>query len=154
MGVKRFDDQDCGVAQALSEFGDGWTILIVREALTGTTRFADFQSNLGIARNILTDRLRRLVEREILEKRLKDGSEKSYEYGLTPKGRDLWVVLTALRLWSDKWIFGAGNEPYVVKEKGSRRTVKGLRVVDGRGQPLDPTKLRWARGPGATELEA
>ena len=151
MGRKRFEDMDCGVAQALEQVGDWWTLLIVRDCLFGVTRFDDFQTDLGIARNILTDRLRKLVEHEILEKRLKEGSEKSYEYHLTRKGRDLWLVLTALRLWSDKWVFGKGNEPYVVREKGSRRTVKALRAVDGAGRVLDPKKLHWARGPSADE---
>jgi len=69
-------------------------------------------------------------------------------YRLTQKGRDLWLVLTALRLWSDKWVFGAGKEPLVAQEHDSGRRLAGLRAVDERGRAVDPRKLRFAAGPG------
>lgn len=150
MGRKRFDDMTtCGVAQALEQVGDWWTLLIVRDAFFGARRFAEFEHGLGIAKNILSDRLQKLVAHEILEKRPVDESARRFEYRLTPKGRDLWVVLTALRLWSDRWIYGEGNEPFLARDSESGRIVKALQPVDDRGRPIDPRKLRWSRGPGA-----
>ena len=147
MQRKRFDDMDCGVARALDQVGDAWTILIVRDAFLGKTRFSQFQESLGIARNILSDRLRRLVEHHILEKaRLPEPGER-YAYTLTKKGRDLWLVLTAMRLWSDEWIFGESAAPMVARERGSGREVAALLAVDRLGEPVEPSKLEWAPGP-------
>jgi len=149
MSRKRFDQMECGIAQALEQVGDWWTLLIVRDCFLGTRRFADFERNLGIAKNILTARLERLVEDDILEKRLREGSERRFEYHLTQKGQDLWLVLTALRLWSDKWVFGRGNEPVLVEDSETGQIVRGLRVVDDDGETLDAARLRWIRPPHA-----
>ena len=154
MGRKRFDEMDCGVAQALEQVGDWWTLLIVRDVFFGASRFAEFEQNLGIAKNILSDRLQKLVQHEILAKRPLDEAGRRFEYTLTKKGRDLWLVLTALRLWSDKWVFGKGKEPYVARERDTGRTLTALLAVDDEGRPLDPRKLRWAAGPGAKSAGA
>jgi DNA-binding HxlR family transcriptional regulator len=151
MSRKRFSDMRCGVAQALEQVGDWWTLLVVREAFLGTVRFADFETNLGIAKNILADRLRRLVEHGILTKEPVEGTAHRYAYRLTPKGRDLWVVMTALRLWSDKWVFGRGQEPLVVEERGSGAVLSALLAVDPEGRPLDPRRLAFVPGPGASD---
>jgi len=146
---KRFTEMNCGVAQALEQVGDWWTLLIIREAFLGTRRFADFQQNLGIARNILSDRLRKLVAHEIFS-REPDGEEGHRPtYRLTRKGRDLWIVMTALRLWSDKWVFGRGHEPLLVVDRETGTPLAGLRAVDAEGRPLDPARLVYAPGPGA-----
>lgn len=150
MGRKRFDDMtSCGVAQALEQVGDWWTLLIVRDAFFGARRFAEFEQSLGIAKNILSDRLQKLVAHEILEKHPVDDAGRRFEYRLTPKGRDLWLVLTALRLWSDKWIYGPGNEPFLARDRDSGRALTALQPVDDEGHPIDPRKLRWSAGPGA-----
>jgi DNA-binding HxlR family transcriptional regulator len=151
MSRKRFDEFNCGVAQALEQVGDWWTLLIVRDAFFGSTRFAEFEQGLGIAKNILSDRLQKLVQHEILSKEPLEGAGSRHEYKLTRKGRDLWLVLTALRLWSDKWVFGKGNEPIVAREGDTGRVLSALLAVDDQGQPLDPGSLRWAAGPGAGE---
>ena len=147
MSRKRFEEMNCGVAQALEQIGDWWTLLIVRDAFFGKTRFSEFQESLGIAKNILSDRLRRLVEDEILEKERLSEPGTRYAYHLTKKGRDLWVVLTAMRLWSDKWIFGREDVPLVARERDTRREVAGLMVVDRRRNPLDASNLEFAPGP-------
>ena len=116
MSRKRFEDMNCGVAQALEQVGDWWTLLIVRDAFFDKTRFSEFQASLGIAKNILSDRLRKLVDNGVLEKeRLPEPGER-YAYRLTKKGRDLWLVLTAMRLWSDRWVFGNDAVPLVARE--------------------------------------
>jgi len=156
MSRRRFSDMNCSVAQALEQVGDWWTLLIVREAFFGTTRFADFHARLGIAKNILSERLRRLVADEILAREIVDRAGHRHEYRLTPKGKDLWLVMTALRLWADRWVFGPGHEPVLVRDRKSGATVSALLAVDGDGRPLDPRSLGFEAGPGASEetLEA
>ena len=150
MSRKRFDDMNCGVAQALEQVGDWWTLLIVREAFFGTSRFDAFQEHLGIARNILSNRLQRLVSDGIFEREPIDERGHRHAYSLTAKGRDLWIVMTALRLWSDKWVFGPGNEPLIVRDRESGAVLSGLLAVDDARQPLDPRQLRFEAGPGAS----
>ena len=148
MSRRRFDDMPCSVAQALNVIGDWWTLLVVREAFLGVRRFADFRDHLGIARNILADRLRRLVANGILTKQPKGGDERGFEYRLTDKGRDLWPVLTALRLWGDKWVYGPGKEPLIVRDRDRGATLMQLLPADSKGRPLDRERLVAVAGPG------
>jgi len=150
MKRKRFDQMNCGIAQALEAIGDWWTLLIVRDAFFGARRFGDFQRSLGIAKNILSTRLAHLVEHDIFE-RVDVGNEgERFEYRLTPKGEALLTVLTALRDWSDEWVFGRGNEPVVVRDRRSGRRIAKLRVTDVDGTSLATRDLRTEPGPGAT----
>lgn len=150
MGRKRFDEMNCGIAQALEAFGDWWTLLIVRDAFLGVRRFADFERSLGIAKNILTARLQHLVEHGILE-RVDAGSEgQRFEYRLTEKGDALLPVLTALREWADAWVFGRGNEPAIVRDRRTGRRVPRMRVVAADGRVLSRRDLHMTAGPGAT----
>ncbi|MEM1247820.1 MAG: helix-turn-helix domain-containing protein [Acidobacteriota bacterium] len=153
MSRKRFDAMNCSVARSLDQVGDWWSLLIVRDAMLGVRRFADFEANLGIAKNILSDRLKRLTEDEILERR---GEGRRVDYVLTRKGRELGPVLEALRLWGDRWVFGAGNEPLVAQERGGGARVARLLRADAEGNVLDSRNLEMAPGPGADEatLEA
>jgi len=148
MSRKRFHAMECSIARALDVVGDWWTLLIIREAFLGVRRFADFRDHLGIARNILTDRLAKLVDDGILEKRPKETAERGFEYRLSEKGRDLWGVLTALRLWGDRWVYGKGKEPLLVRERGGGRMLAQLVPADAAGKPLDRTRLVALPGPG------
>lgn len=150
MGRRRFDDMNCGIAQALEVLGDWWTLLIVRDAFFGLRRFSDFQAELGIAKNILSDRLQRLVEHEILEKREVGESGSRFEYHLTAKGEALLPLLTTLREWSDEWIFGKGNEPVIVKDRRTGRPLQALRVRSRDGRVLGRRDLKSEAGPGAS----
>lgn len=141
---------NCGVAQALEQVGDWWSLLVVRDAFFGATRFAQFEKSLGISKNILADRLHKLVEHGIFEKERLNEPGNRFDYRLTQKGRDLWLVLTAMRLWSDKWVFGREREPLVVRERDSGRRVAALLAVDEDGRPIDPGSLEFAPGPGAS----
>src|SRR5947208_5704001 len=98
-----FADMNCSIARALEVVGEWWTLLILRDAFFGITRFDDFQRRLGIARNILTVRLATLVENGIMERREYDIRGRA-DYVLTPKGRALWPALTTLREWGDEWL--------------------------------------------------
>ena len=147
MSRKRFDQMRCGIAQSLEQVGDWWSLLIVRDASFGVRRFAEFERNLGISKNILSDRLNRLVEHGIFEKTRLDEPGVRFEYTLTPKGRDLWIVLTAMRLWADKWVFGDGNEPLLARDAKTGGTVKRLLAVDENDRPVTPANLEWILGP-------
>ncbi|MBB2973456.1 helix-turn-helix domain-containing protein [Mesorhizobium sp. RMAD-H1] len=101
----------CPSARSLDVIGDWWSLLIVREAFDGVTRFSAFQKNLGIARNILADRLRKLTGEGILQAVPDPKGGAHQEYRLTPKGRDLLAVIVALRQWGERHLF-APDEPH------------------------------------------
>ena len=98
-----YTDQDCSIARTLEVVGERWTLLVVREAVGGTRRFEDFQANLGIARNVLTSRLARLVDEGVLERVAYQDRPVRYEYRPTSKGVDLMPVLAALMAWGDRY---------------------------------------------------
>lgn len=111
MASRQLTDE-CTVARALEIIGDRWSVLVLRDAFYGIRRFGDFVADLGIARNVLTDRLGRLVDAGVLEKRLYEEHPPRHEYRLTEKGHELLPVLLALWRWGDRWC--AGDEPPVV----------------------------------------
>ena len=144
-----FDDANCAIAQSLDVLGDAWTMLIVRDAFFGVRRFADFQRQLGISKNVLSQRLQKLVDHEILERVDVGEHGERFEYVLTEKGEDLLPVLTTLREWGDRWVFGEGNEPLVVKDRATGRTLAPTVVRDADGKTLGRRDLRTEAGPGA-----
>lgn len=146
----RLTRENCSVARSLDILSDPWTLLIVRDAFTGTRRFADFERRLPVSKNILTARLKRLVEENILETKDAGQYGRRLEYHLTPKGKDLLTVVTALREWGDRWIFGEGHEPLVVLDRRTGERVPPLRIRDGDGQPIEGRDLLVAPGPGAS----
>jgi DNA-binding HxlR family transcriptional regulator len=103
MTPQDFSDMNCSIARTLSIIGERWSLLVLRDAFYGVKRFEHFQKDLGIARNVLTDRLNKLVEHGVLEKRPYEDRPPRYEYRLTPKGRDLLPVLLAMMRWGDRW---------------------------------------------------
>lgn len=136
MARKRFDDSSCSVARALNEVGDWWSLLIVLQAMHGTRRFVDFQQELGIARNILCDRLSRLVDNEVLRKVEVGEHGSRQEYRLTDKGRDLFPVVIALRQWGDKWNPAPEGRPLDLKDRRSGQPIRRMEVQDSEGRPL------------------
>ncbi|WP_020405699.1 winged helix-turn-helix transcriptional regulator [Hahella ganghwensis] len=136
MVKKRFEDSTCSVARALDEVGDWWSLRIVLLAMYGTRRYVDFQQQLGIARNILCDRLNRLVENEVMRKENVGEHGCRFEYRLTEKGRDLFTVLVALRQWGDRWTPYPGQEPMDMRDKRTGRPVAPVKVCDQDGQAL------------------
>ncbi|MDX5298436.1 MAG: helix-turn-helix transcriptional regulator [Gammaproteobacteria bacterium] len=133
MARKRFDDSNCSVARALDEVGDWWSLRIVLQAMYGTRRFVDFQQELGIAKNILCDRLNRLVENGVLRKEDVGEHGCRHEYRLTDKGRDLFTVVIALRQWGDKWNPPPTGDAFPLRDKDN-------------GLPLPPVEVRAADG--------
>ena len=110
-------DPTCPVARTLDLVGDRWSLLIVRDAMDGARSFGDFQQATGIARNILTDRLRRLVERGILERKPAPTGRR-HIYELTPTGLDLFTVVVALRQWGERHAFAPAEERSVLVDDG------------------------------------
>jgi DNA-binding HxlR family transcriptional regulator len=149
--MRRFGDENCSVAQALEVLGDWWTLLLIREAMVGTRRFADFEANLGIAKNVLTQRLAHLVDRGVLARIDAGVHGTRYEYELTPMGKDLATVMTALREWADRWVFGEGREPLLVFDRRTGRPVPRLRIRGEDGELLRARDLDVRPGPGASE---
>lgn len=107
-----FDPMQCSIARTLEVVGERWSLLILRDVFYGLRRFDDFRRDLGIARNVLTDRLNKLVDQGVLERRLYQEGPRRFEYRLTPKGRDLLPVLLAMMQWGDRWE-AEGDEPPV-----------------------------------------
>lgn len=149
----RLDSENCSIARSLDVLCDPWSFLVLREAFLGVRRFSEFQAELGVSKNVLSARLRRLVEEEILELVEAGQYGSRQEYALTAKGKDLAVVLTALRQWGDRWIFGEGREPMLVYDTRTDRPVPQLRIQDEDGRPLPGTHMRLAPGPGATPAQ-
>jgi DNA-binding HxlR family transcriptional regulator len=104
-----YSKQSCTIAGALEVIGDPWTLLVIRDAFNGTTRFEQWQENLGVARNVLAARLKSLVQHGVLEQRLYSERPPRNEYVLTRKGRDLSDVLITLHAWGGKHIYGDGD---------------------------------------------
>jgi DNA-binding HxlR family transcriptional regulator len=144
-----FENQRCSVAAALGEVGESWTLLILREVFFGTARFTDFQANLGIARNILTARLNKLVETGILTRRLAPGRGNPRLYRLTDKGREILPIFIALMQWGDRWINDGGKTPVRVVEAATGEEIAHLELRSRDGRPLAAREMRIVPGPGA-----
>lgn len=127
----------CPSARALDVIGDWWSLLIVRDAFEGLTRFSEFQKNLGIARNILTERLHRLIASGILETAPATEGGARLEYRLTAKGKDLFPVIVALRQFGERHLFSPGEAHSRLVERATGRPVQ-LEVRAQSGQPVGP----------------
>lgn len=138
----------CSVAQALEVVGEWWTLLIVRDLLLGVTRFDALQHRLGIARNVLADRLAGLVEAGVVEKARYQEHPERFEYRLTPKGRDLWAVVAALREWGDKWAAPHGV-PVQAVHRGCGHVTQVVPACSTCGELLEGQDLQMVVGPGA-----
>ena len=146
----RFTRENCSVARSLEVLGDWWTLLLVREAMLGTRRFADFAANLDISKNILTRRLAHLVAHGVLARVDVGTHGERYEYELTPMGTDLVTLMTALRQWGDRWMFGEGKEPLFTVDRRTGRKIPPIRIIAEDGTPLPGREMELVLGPGAT----
>lgn len=147
---EKFDPFRRSVGHVLEIIGEGWSILIIREAFLGTRRFEEFQGRLGIARNILTARLKKLCANQILDRvPVKEGA-KRHEYILTRKGKDMMPLLVALTQWGDKWVFGENNEPVIFLDRECGQPISPVQVYSARGEALRPRDIMISAGPGAT----
>jgi DNA-binding HxlR family transcriptional regulator len=144
---KSFADMHCSVAQCLEVVGEWWSMLLIRDAFMGVTRFDQFRERLGISRNILNQRLLRLVEEGLMNRVQYSEHPPRYEYRLTAKGRDLWPVLTAMRQWGDKHAAPDGP-PLQVIHKACGRVSQAVMTCSACGERLSPRDVRAVAGPG------
>jgi DNA-binding HxlR family transcriptional regulator len=147
---KDYEGQICSIARSLELVGERWTILVVREVFNGNRRFSEMQRSLGVARNVLTARLQRLVDEGILERRPYSERPERYEYFLTEKGLDLWPLMIALMKWGDKHEPLSGGPPMIVVHKGAcGGEIDDRRICTRCGKKLGVREARAIEGPGA-----
>ncbi|WP_425410121.1 winged helix-turn-helix transcriptional regulator [Hyphococcus sp.] len=138
--------EKCGLAAAVDLVGDRWTLLIIRAALYGVTRFDDMQANLGLPRTVLSNRLKKLVESDLLRKRpyKEDGQRTRQLYVLTSKGMDLALPLIALMQWGEKHVLDAPGTTALVERGAGAPLHAGLISEDGRPVDLRCAQFRLA----------
>ena len=144
-----YPGQVCSIAKALEVVGERWSLLIVRDVMNGNRRFGELQRGLGVARNVLSARLQRLVEEDILERRPYQSSPERYEYFLTEKGLDLWPALVALLAWGDRHSPEPGGPPMLIVHKGCGGEVSDRGTCERCGELLHARDARALPGPGA-----
>jgi DNA-binding HxlR family transcriptional regulator len=144
---RTYDDQVCSVARTLELIGDRWTLLVIREAFMGTRRFDDYQRNLGCARNVLTDRLGRLVDTGVLRKHPYQEHPPRFEYRLARKGVELWPAIMTLMKWGDNHLAPEGPPMLIVHDDCGGRLDERLHC-DSCGAELGPSDVHAEPGPG------
>lgn len=140
---------DCSVAKALEVIGERWSLLIVRTVMHGNRRFGEMQASLGIARNVLSSRLERLIEEDILERRAYQESPARYEYFLTEKGLDLWPALIALLNWGDRYSPAPEGPRRLIVHKECGGAVSERGICESCGKVLHARDAKQVPGPGA-----
>jgi DNA-binding HxlR family transcriptional regulator len=133
-----FGKAECPIARSVDAIGDAWSMLIIRDAMLGRRRFSEFQKSLGLAKNILTVRLRALVANGILKTEPASDGSAYQEYVLTPKGRGLFPVMVALRQWSEEFAFAQGELSNIMVDRDSGAPVRKLELRAADGRLLDP----------------
>ena len=146
---RTYDEQTCSIARALEIVGDRWTLLVLRDAFLGMKRFQEFEEELGAPKKVLTDRLQRLVDERILERRLYQTRPERHEYLLTEKGRGLWRVLAHLLMWGDEHYVGEAGPPRLLRHREcGGRLDYGLRCKKCGAEVKDSRQVHIAPGPG------
>lgn len=139
---KEVENSTCPVARSAALLGDRWALLVVRDAFDGMRRFGDFQRSLGAARNILADRLRRLVEAEILAMQPASDGSAYQEYVLTSRGEALFPLVVALRQWGEHHLFARGEARSVLLDTETGKAVPYMAPRDADGEALPPARTR------------
>nr|WP_211053183.1 helix-turn-helix domain-containing protein [Enterobacter sp. Tr-810] len=137
----RLEESTCPVARSLDIIGDWWSLLIVRDALRGVKRFGEFQKSLGIAKNMLTARLKLLVEEGILTLQPASDGSAWQEYVLTDKGRALQTVLVALSQWGNEFLFSPNQPGSVLVDVKNQQPLRKLALVANDGRELAPQDI-------------
>jgi DNA-binding HxlR family transcriptional regulator len=153
MRYSKIAEENCSIARTLAVLGERWTLLVLRQSFLRTKRFEDFQAALGIARNVLAERLQRLVGEGILERRQYQERPARYEYKLTQKGLDLYPVLVSLMQWGDRYNAEDGA-PVVLVHRSCGHVADPNFVCSHCGEELDPREVRPEPGPGALRQSA
>jgi DNA-binding HxlR family transcriptional regulator len=143
-----YPGQACSVAKSLEVIGERWSLLIVRDVMNGNRRFGEMQRSLGVARNVLSARLGRLLEEGILERRAYQQGPERFEYFLTEKGLDLWPALIALVHWGDKYSAGPEGPPMLLIHKECGGQISDRGTCERCGKLLNARDARPVPGPG------
>ena len=149
-----FASWPCSVARTVDLLGDWWTPLVLREAFLGVRRFDDMQRELGIGRNVLTQRLKRLVEEGLLERVRYQEKPDRYEYLLTDKGRDFYPVLATMIAWGDRWLSGEEGPPIVLRHTACGHDMTAKVVCSECGEAIQAREVRASVGPGYPKGQA
>ncbi len=136
MTRQSFAEVDCGVAQAVQQLGDKWTLVILRDAFNGVTRFDEFSRHLGVASNVLASRLNALVDAGILCRRPVHDDGRSIDYKLTPKGFELFPLIVFLHQWGDRWMPNSRGDRLVLVDRRTQRPLRPVQVQDADGQAV------------------
>ena len=150
---RTYDNQVCSVARMLEVVGDRWTLLVVRDAFRGIRRFDDFQRSLGVARNVLTDRLNRLVDEGILRRHQYQERPARYEYRLSRKGVELWPVIVSAMKWGDRYLFD-GQAPVRILHQDCGGDLDERFHCSRCGAELGPGDVYAEPGPGSRQTQA
>ncbi len=137
-----FAGMECSIARTLEVVGEWWTLLVLREAFRGVRRFDEMQASLGVARNILTARLRTLEAHGIVERRRYQDRPPRFEYRLTGKGRDLYPVLVALMQWGDRYAVGVDGPPVLLIHTGCDHDANPVLTCGQCGEPVTARDIR------------
>ena len=144
---RTYDDQVCSIAHTLEVIGERWTLLVVRDALLGLRRFDDFQRSLGVARNVLADRLKRLTAAGVLERVPYQQRPQRFEYQLTAAGRELAVAVIALMHWGDRHLAGPAGPPRLTRHRDCGGAVHSTLVCATCAEPVPDADLEVLPGP-------
>ena len=147
----RYQTSNCSIARSLQVLGEKWTLLILRESFYGATRFEQFHRVLNCPRNLLSERLTRLVEEEILERSeyREPGSRARMEYRMTDKGRELMPILLALREWGDRYLADPEGPPVLARHAGCGKELRLALTCTGGHEATGPEDVQLVDGPGA-----
>jgi DNA-binding HxlR family transcriptional regulator len=140
-----YGGQVCSIARALEIVGDRWTLLVIRDVKLGNHRFDQLLESLGVASNVLTDRLSRLVDAGIFDRVRYNERPERFEYHLTEKGRELGLCLLALMQWGDRYV---SDKPPRIARRRSDRSPVSVRMVARDGSPIRSDELELVPGPG------
>jgi DNA-binding HxlR family transcriptional regulator len=153
--VKRtsFEGDQCPIARSLDVIGDWWSLLIIRDALVGRRRFGEFQKDLGLAKNILTVRLRTLVDQGILKTAPASDGSAYQEYLLTPKGRGIFPILVALRQWSEEFDERPEEIATILVDREKGKPVRKLALYSQDGRLLGAADTTLKPRPAAKRVK-
>lgn len=143
----------CSIARSADLLGDGWTLLIIRQACLGTRRFDGFQKGLGIGRNVLTTRLNRLVEVGLFQRVPYQDRPVRHEYRLTDMGRDVYPILAAMAAFADRWMAGPEGPPLVLHHTTCGHDMTATVVCSECSEPIDVRRVLARPGPGFPSVE-